>query len=188
MSKKENQTPKPHVHRLKKPNKFIIHKNTELPARHDYSAADSLQLGRDLNGHLQRKRGLEAEKKAITADYNSQIKRVDQQIESVGQRLSDGFSMQPTAVTVEYDYKENKKRYYRVDRNPPEFLKDEALTDADKQTTFGFEADKPKASFEGNSGLTSVDTAFSQAEHDRAEEAKSLKARRDLLESPLSEE
>lgn len=182
MSKKENQIPKPHVHRLKKPGKFIIHKNAELPARHDYSAADSLQLGRDLNGHLQRKRGLEAEKKAITADYNSQIKRVDQQIEAVGQRLSDGFEMKPTQAVCEYDYKDNKKRYYRSDRNPAEFLKDEALTDADKQTTFGFETDKPKA--DPASFSNSVGEAVSQAEKDRADEAKSLKARRDALENP----
>lgn len=179
-------TPKPTVHRLRKPSKFIVQKQATISARHDFTNEELLEISRSFNAAYQKKKSLEMEKKAISADFGSQIKQVDTQLEAIGQRSSNGFDYRDTPCMIEFDYKNRKKLYFRTDREPAEFVKEEMLSDADCQACFEF-ADKPQADpVDGK--IVSVEAAFSEAEQSRKDEAKSLKARRDLLEENENKE
>jgi hypothetical protein len=174
--------------RLHKPSKFIVHKPVVILARHDFSRDESLALGQEFNQHFQKQRSLECEKKAISADFSSQIKQEDSHMERIGQRISAGFEMRETDCTVELDFKNRKKLYFRNDTG--EYVKDETLSQSDLQEEFPFSVEKPKEQDVPPSPgkIVSVSAAFNQAESDRADEAKSLKARKEALNPEGSED
>jgi hypothetical protein len=160
MSKKKTPPPK------------LDFKITKVQAKHDFTPAESVELGRTAGREQGEVPNLESALSSIKKDYQSRIKSAENRRDNAFRKLNDGFEMREVEAVIDYnDPKKGEKtiRFHLPEekRFRGEIIRVEPMSESDLQTELRLieQMKAPKGAPKPGEGLASVGEAMEQTEN-----------------------
>ena len=141
--------------------------------KYEFSTQERSELGNELSLKVQEMRRLEDEKSSVTSDYGSRIKICKEQLNTLSDKVSNGYEVRETVCECEYHVPErNKKTIKRLDTDE---IWIETMLDYDHNLFNQWEEKERQrlAELEKNGETeteTETDDDFKKAEEDNEEE------------------
>ena len=102
-----------------------------LYLRHDFSKDEIDEMNKRLARQTQALRHKEGEKKAITAQFSSEIESIDAELGSLADKLNSGFEHRQMKCVVNFDWDKGKK--HAIHPETGEIVQTQDISDEERQ-------------------------------------------------------
>ncbi len=105
----------------------------------DFTQPELLELGIKLTELIRQARSLETQKAAAAADFTSRIKQANLQMDSITQKIDDGWELRYEECLVEHDHALNMVRYIFEQDGKRIVVEQRKMTGEEKQMDLGLD-------------------------------------------------
>lgn len=123
---------------------------TQAMVKYNFTGEELVELGRSAHRHQTESDSLEVQLSSIKKDYQSRIEAAQMRRDAAFSKLTDGFEMREYKVIMVFNKpKKAMKTIYHLDADAQdkigEFIREEAMTEADAQMILSMEAERERS-------------------------------------------